>query len=443
MKKISILGLIAILWVSSAIAVYSQDVQLSDLTQYDAVENDVLTTINRERIKEGLNLLVPNAILREVAETYLAELKSREFSTGIAPQAIYTLEKGEVDQTFADVLTERGYQSYPDSPRFTADILIVTGTIPPAALFSYIQTDLNIGSLNMLSFTQDVRLFPYFEKQYREVGIAYDIAPVEKRDFYVIVVGSQPSVMPFGILEADLVNPQILLDTALGQLVRQTNNRNVILRIPQDGVLQYAPAFQSVEQVRIGESDTTSTCPTDGNLGDGWQNFVKWHPFTLSEEVGIKTVFVEMCDSNGNYTRSSAQLELVSSNFQRDLSFLGRQLEDFTGLEYAPINSGERENDILPAFEMPFSKGYRFAVQAGEAFTIDFRRVEGELNLGIVVLSPSDDIVYTAALLTNKQVVAPIPFARQGEYRIIVFRIDAIALSSSDVAEFSVLLDLE
>ena len=67
--------------------------------------------------------------------------------------------------------------------------------------------------------------------------------------------------------------------------------------------------------------------------------------------------------------------------------------------------------------------GFVAEVEAGEVLALDYERVSGNMNLGLVVLSENNEVFFQASLVTSETLATQFTLLEAGAYTIGVFRI--------------------
>jgi hypothetical protein len=82
--------------------------------------------------------------------------------------------------------------------------------------------------------------------------------------------------------------------------------------------------------------------------------------------------------------------------------------------------------------------GYTFSGKSGSATTLTFTRKSGNLNLGLVVLSSDNKVVYQASLVNTTTMSATFVLPSDGEYTIGVFKIDLLPPAAPEATSFQI-----
>jgi hypothetical protein len=73
---------------------------------------------------------------------------------------------------------------------------------------------------------------------------------------------------------------------------------------------------------------------------------------------------------------------------------------------------------------------------AGQTLSLDFTRLSGNLNLGMVVLSANNEVVFQASLVTSQTLSTTIPLPSAGQYTIGVFQISLLPPAAPEPTTF-------
>ncbi len=265
--------------------VLAQPIAVSSLS---ADQITLLNSINDLRRKENLVLLVPNDSLNKLAEFYLNDLLARPIDN--LGDTLVTQNKDKLETLMA----RYQYPTFPDV--YTADFvpLIVRG-IGPTQIINYwnqnFKNDPTLLSRQMVR--QGSTTLPMFSRFYREIGIAYRGNNANGRDYYVLVFGAQPNVLP--IIVADLKAKNVIAETV--------SSRNVLLYINDENSHRAGGAdfIGGIQNMRVSEQNVDLECPT--TYSPDWEPYQNAIQLTLSDGFGSKTIYVELCDGVGKKIR--------------------------------------------------------------------------------------------------------------------------------------------
>lgn len=114
--------------------------------------------------------------------------------------------------------------------------------------------------------------------------------------------------------------------------------------------------------------------------------------------------------------------------------FPGLAPVDFANVSALPLSVGggtmTPNNSEITAFT--------FDANAGDVFQLDFTRLAGNLNLGLVVLSASNEVVFQASLVTSESLSTRLTLPSAGVYTIGVFRVDLLPPGDPQATAFQV-----
>ena len=80
--------------------------------------------------------------------------------------------------------------------------------------------------------------------------------------------------------------------------------------------------------------------------------------------------------------------------------------------------------------------GYTFDAAANDTLALGFTRLSGNLNLGLVVLSADNKVVFQASLVTSSELTTKFTLPTAGTYTIGVFRIDLLPPDAPEATAF-------
>jgi hypothetical protein len=82
--------------------------------------------------------------------------------------------------------------------------------------------------------------------------------------------------------------------------------------------------------------------------------------------------------------------------------------------------------------------GYNFTGKGGSDVTLVFTRKSGNLNLGLVVLGPQNQLIFQASLINTTALTASFTLPADGEYTVGVFRSDLLPPASPEATAFQI-----
>lgn len=83
--------------------------------------------------------------------------------------------------------------------------------------------------------------------------------------------------------------------------------------------------------------------------------------------------------------------------------------------------------------------GYTMRAEAGDVVDLSFTRLSGNLNLGLVVLSAQNQVVFQASLVTSDSLTTRFTVPANGQYTVGVFRMDLLPPASPEATAFQVM----
>ena len=117
--------------------------------------------------------------------------------------------------------------------------------------------------------------------------------------------------------------------------------------------------------------------------------------------------------------------------------FPGLAPVDFTNAFKLPLSLGvPMPGQIPPSGDAVL--GLTFDASVGDTFALDFARTSGNLNLGIVVLSANNEVVFQASLVTSQSLSTRLTLPSAGQYTIGVFRIDLLPPAAPEATQFQI-----
>ena len=119
------------------------------------------------------------------------------------------------------------------------------------------------------------------------------------------------------------------------------------------------------------------------------------------------------------------------------IGFPGLNPVDFGNAFRVPFNLGHvNEGEIPPTGDTVL--GYKFEATSGNVLELSYTRISGNLNLGLVVLSADNQVVFQTSLVTSDTLSTRFTLPITGEYTIGIFRIDLIPPSSPEPTAFQI-----
>jgi hypothetical protein len=172
---------------------------------------------------------------------------------------------------------------------------------------------------------------------------------------------------------------------------------------------------------------------------DSYQDFLE------AGGVGVYTLYVGCTLRDGTViapgdvlvTDSSGETEITNEDSgtaaQSNLTPI-----TFPGAANIPLSSGVTAPGVMSPEGVP-TYTYTFSAVAGDIFSLQVDRTSGNLNLGIVLLSPAGEIVFYGGLLINNSLPVAFNLPADGQYTIGIFRVDLIPPAAPEATTFQVL----
>jgi len=232
----------------------------------------------------------------------------------------------------------------------------------------------------------------------------------EHNYFLNLLPGDQLSVQSEGV--GDYVRYTIGLYSPSNRDVQTVYSVN---QNPYDatGVLSERGAYRiSVEAVTLGIYTLYVSCV----LGDG--------------------TVINAGDVASTSTTNDAQSSSPVSNFS-GVGFPGLVPVDFANVARLPLPSSvPMGGAVTPAGGEIL--GFTLDANASDLVELNFTRLSGNLNLGLVVLSANNEVLFQASLVTSQTLSTRFTVPSAGQYTIGVFRIDLLAPSSPEATAFQI-----
>ena len=86
--------------------------------------------------------------------------------------------------------------------------------------------------------------------------------------------------------------------------------------------------------------------------------------------------------------------------------------------------------------------GYLFEAEADDTVQIDFTRLSGNANLGIVVINENSDVIFQSSLVTTQTLTTQFTVPSAGEYTAGVFRIDLLPPDNPEATAFQMRVEV-
>ncbi|MBZ0299900.1 MAG: hypothetical protein K8J31_09175 [Anaerolineae bacterium] len=134
---------------------------------------------------------------------------------------------------------------------------------------------------------------------------------------------------------------------------------------------------------------------------------------------------------------SSGGLTLAAAPVFSGTGFPGLGPVDFANAFKLPLSLGASMPGSIPPTGDAIL-GLTFDASAGDTFALDFARTAGNLNLGVVILSANNEVVFQASLVTSESLSTRLTLPSTGQYTIGVFRIDLLPPAAPEATQFQV-----
>lgn len=266
-------------------------------------ETSILEAINEFRRTKNYVLVVPNAELNQIAREFAADLKFRYDDSNQPVGDIYLNSAGE---NIDSLLAQTTYAPYGND--YVVDFIPARiGGIVPADLVSYLIEDSRKEQREVYSraMARDSRVtaLPLGSPIYREVGIGHVYNPDNNRHYYMLLFAARPGVLPVVITNRK----------ALNVIAEQVTDREVIIRPHNENTPNQGNGWEvigPVKLIHISEVPGEQACPDPDIIPypPGWIDYDLALEYTLSEGSGLKTIYVQMCDSARRTLVVSAQV---------------------------------------------------------------------------------------------------------------------------------------
>ncbi len=161
--------------------------------------------------------------------------------------------------------------------------------------------------------------------------------------------------------------------------------------------------------------------------------------------IGVYTLYIGCTLSDGTVitpgekTPEQAQISLTAAptmdpNF---VGFPGLDPVSFANAFKLPLTLGTSTPGQIPPTGDALL-GLTFDGNAGDTFALDFAKQSGNLNLGIVILSANNEVVFQASLVTSDSLSTRMMLPTTGQYTIGVFRIDLLPPANPEATAFQI-----
>ena len=115
--------------------------------------------------------------------------------------------------------------------------------------------------------------------------------------------------------------------------------------------------------------------------------------------------------------------------------FAGLEPVDFANAFTNELTLGQPAKSKIPV-SGDAVLGYTFDAAANDNLALNFTRLSGNLNLGLVVLSADNKVVFQASLVTSSELTTKFTLPSAGTYTIGIFRIDLLPPDAPEATAF-------
>lgn len=119
------------------------------------------------------------------------------------------------------------------------------------------------------------------------------------------------------------------------------------------------------------------------------------------------------------------------------VGFPGLPPVDFSAVAKIPMIAGTPMTGVITPTGGEIL-GYTLDASGGEVVDLSISKLSGNLNLGVVVLSADNEVVFQASLVTSQSLTTRLTLPSPGQYTIGVFRIDLLPPASPEATAFQV-----
>jgi hypothetical protein len=268
-------------------------------------EIQILNEMNQTRLRQGLPHLAPNSLLNRAANTHLSRLVGRGANVG-APNI-------DGDQNIEDWLEAANYPGYQtQNNRYAPDIASLVSNpgrgLEPSNIIAYWIDNPN-GIISYRMGLNGSNTQPFYQRAYREVGIAYQRNISNGRQYFVMIFASQRNALPVVVAEPAIGNIE-----ELAKIRNQIASQNAILYISNEYAYPNGDnSIGTAETIYVTElRQPNLSCPESmSQLPEGWENYNYEYEITLSQGAGQKTIFVYFCDAISRMVVTSTFVNLV------------------------------------------------------------------------------------------------------------------------------------
>lgn len=158
--------------------------------------------------------------------------------------------------------------------------------------------------------------------------------------------------------------------------------------------------------------------------------------------LGIYTVFVSCVTMDGRIINPADNLATIptpqatASDSGSTLIFDTSSVDLANAIKIPLINATPMVGAIGPDGSQIY--GFTLDANAGDIFDITVTRISGNLNLGVVVLSSDNKVVFYGGLITSESLSTRLTLPSAGQYTIGIFRVDLLPPDAPQATAFQV-----
>ncbi len=156
---------------------------------------------------------------------------------------------------------------------------------------------------------------------------------------------------------------------------------------------------------------------------------------TLANGKVVKAGDLANTNVTGNSSTATASAPVFSGT-----GFPGLAPVDFSNAITVSLGSAGSNGTMPPANDTVL--GYTLTGNANNSADLSFKRVSGNLNLGLVVLAPNNKVVFQASLVNTSSLDVQFTLPVGGTYTIGIFRIDLIPPDKPTATSFQLQINL-
>lgn len=237
-------------------------------------------------------------------------------------------------------------------------------------------------------------------------------------------------------------------DTLNFQLVPIGQTLNLEIKI-------FTPAYEQLSWIRPDGRTTGSDSTGNGGVEEGSTPVLSARGiYTIevegyySEDIGSYTLNIGCILRDGtivlpgdappiNTSVTGAGTAITAPPAFSGVGFPGLMPVDFSNVAHIPMIPGAPMSGAVTGSGGEIL-GFTFEASAGNKVDLSFARLSGNLNLGLVVLSAENQVVFQASLVTSDTLSTRFTLPSGGQYTIGVFRIDLLPPASAEATAYTV-----